>query len=61
MLRNSAYEDLFTKQAGGGLISGSVFGKQSISKQEEQNKSKRKRQARVRLHQHPEVNYAGDR
>ena len=47
MLRNSDYEDLFTKQAGVGLISGSVFGKQSIAKQEEQNKSERERQARV--------------
>jgi len=47
MLRSSDYEDLFTKQARVGLISGSVFGKQPISKQEEHNKSKRERQARV--------------
>ena len=47
MLRNSDYEELFTKQAGSGLISGSVFGKQPISKQEEENKSERERQARV--------------
>ena len=47
MVRKSDYEDLFTKQAGVGLIGGSVFGKQSISKQEEQNKSERERHARV--------------
>ena len=50
MLRNSDYEDLFTKQAGGGLVGGSVFGKQPISKQEEQNESERERQASVRLY-----------
>ena len=50
MLSKGDYEDLFTKQAGRGLISGSVFGKQSIAKQEEQNKSECERQARVRFY-----------
>ena len=50
MRRNSDYEDLITKQSGVGLISGSVFGKQSISEQEEQDKSECERQARVRFY-----------
>src|ERR1051325_2864311 len=51
------------KEAGAnaGLLSRSVFSKQPVSEQEQDDKSERQRQPRVRLHQHPEMNHARDR